>query len=290
MHIEPLTGTLGAEITGVDVAHALEASEFSAIRDALVRYGVIVIRDQHLGPAQHLQFVKRFGHIHFHPHVSGLPQHPEIMEILKTENDTVNFGSEWHTDQSFLQQPAMATCLYAREIPDAGGDTLFACLRNGYRTLSTGMQRLVRGLDTVNLSVAAQLAQRGAHNASTYASMRARNADHDEPAARHPLVRRHPISGEPALYIGLHTQHFGGMTIEESRPLSNFLLAHITRPENICRVRWTPGALAIWDNCSVLHNAINDYPGKRRRMHRITIVGERPVAYRDDDHAVELHA
>ena len=286
MHIEPLAGSLGAQITGVDIAHALEDSAFRAVRDALVRYGVIVIRDQHLSAQQHLQFVKRFGPIHFHPHVSGLPQHPEIMEILKTENETINFGSQWHTDQSFLEQPAMATCLYAREIPDAGGDTLFACLRNGYRTLSIGMQRLVRSLDTVNLSVAAQLAQAGSHNASTYASMRARDAQLDEPAAQHPLVRRHPISGEPALYIGLHTQHFVGMSIEESRPLTDFLIAHITRPDNTCRLRWTPGSVAIWDNCSVLHNAINDYPGKRRRMHRITVAGERPIAYRDDAHPI----
>lgn len=285
MQVHPLTPVLGADVTGIDVT-ALDAGAFGALREALVRHGVIVIRDQSLTPHQQLAFAERFGAIHLHPHVEGLPHVPQIMEVLKTETDTKNFGSEWHTDQSFLDAPAMATCLYALEVPDAGGDTLFACLRNAWRTLSPGMQRLALDLRTENLSVAAQLARRGAENAATYGSMRARNAAADEPAAKHPLVCRHPDSGEPALYLGLHTRSFAGFTTDESRPLIDVLMRHVTRPENTCRVRWRPGSLTVWDNRSVLHNALNDYPGKRRRMHRITIAGTRPVAWGEAGDAI----
>lgn len=279
MLITPIAGTLGADIIGIDVTRDLDDSSFQQVHDALVRYGVIVIRDQHLTPQQQLSFVERFGPIHLHPHVSGILGFPQIMEVLKTERETTNFGAGWHTDQSFLPLPAMATCLYALELPNAGGDTKFACLRNGYRSLSSGMQGLARGLTTVNLSVAAQLARSGSGNSTLYASMNTRNAELTEQPALHPLVRRHPVSGEPALYVGLHTQHFAGFTVAESQPLKEVFMCHLTRAENTCRVHWTPGALTVWDNRSVLHNAINDYQGQRRRMHRITVAGDRPVAY-----------
>ena len=282
MQITPIAGALGADITGIDLARPVNDELFKAVHGALVRYGVIVIRDQSLTPRQQLAFVERFGPIHFHPHVSGIPDLPQVMEILKTEQDTTNFGAGWQTDQSFLPAPAMATCLYALELPDAGGDTLFACMRNGYRTLSPGLRKLALGLRTMNQSVAAQLARGGGQNAATYSSMRTRNAESDEPPAEHPLVREHPVSGEPALYLGLHTQSFARFNVAESQPLIEQFMAHLTRPENTCRVRWTPGALALWDNRSVLHNAINDYPGKRRRMHRITVAGDSPIAFVED--------
>jgi taurine dioxygenase len=109
--------------------------------------------------------------------------------------------------------------------------------------------------------------------------MRAKDAPADEPPAVHPLVRCHPDTGEPALYMGIHTVGLEGFSEAEAKPLIDMLLAHLTRPENTMRLRWTPGTLAIWDNRSVLHNAINDYQGKRRRMHRITVTGNAPAGY-----------
>jgi taurine dioxygenase len=105
---------------------------------------VIVIRDQSLTPHQQFAFAERFGAIHLHPHVEGLPHVPQIMEVLESETDTKNFGSEWHTDQSFLDAPAMATCLYALEVPDTGGDTLFACLHNALNDYSGKRRRMHR--------------------------------------------------------------------------------------------------------------------------------------------------
>jgi taurine dioxygenase len=274
---EPLAGALGATVHGADLSRPLDTQTFAAIHAALLEYGVIFFRDQHLEPVQQLAFAKRFGAIHLHPHVNGLPDVPEIMEILKTEQDEHNFGAGWHTDQMFLPEPAMLTCLYALEVPEAGGDTLFACLRAAYRSLSSGMQALTRGLRTVNLSVAGQLAQRGASSASTFGSMRTKEADTSERPAMHPLVRTHPETGEDVLYIGLHTLCFENFTPAESQPLIDFFMAQVTRPEHTCRFRWQPGSLALWDNRRVVHNAINDYPGRRRRMHRVTVVGDVPV-------------
>jgi taurine dioxygenase len=279
MQISRLTGTLGAEITGINVSGDMPAAAFDALKAALLKHGVIAIRDQTLTPAQQLAFVRRFGDIHFHPHVQGLPEQPEVMEILKTEAETTNFGSDWHTDQMFLDEPANYTCLYGLEIPASGGDTMFACMRHGYRTLSPAMQKLARSLKTLNRSVASQIAGRSGSNATTYASMRAKEAPADEKLAEHPLVRLHPETGEPSLYVGLHSISLSGFSEAESRPLIDYFINHMARPENTCRVRWAPGTLTIWDNRSVLHNAINDYHGQRRRMHRITVKGGATAAY-----------
>jgi taurine dioxygenase len=278
MNIAPIAGALGADVSGIDVT-ALSGNEFGALRDALHRYGVLAIRGQTLTPQQQLAFVKCFGDIHYHPHVQGLPEQPEVMEILKTETDKLNFGAGWHTDQIFLPEPANYTCLYALELPDAGGDTLYACMRNGFRTLSPAMQELVCRLHSENRSVASQMARKNGSAAAAFGGMRAKDAPADEAPAAHPLVRRHPDTGEPALYMGIHTVGLEGFSEAEAKPLIDMLLAHLTRPENTMRLRWMPGTLAIWDNRSVLHNAINDYQDKRRRMHRITVVGDTPAGY-----------
>ncbi len=281
MQITRLTGTLGAEVTGIQVSGDMPAAEFDALKSALLHHGVIAIRDQSLTPAEQLAFVRRFGDIHFHPHVQGLPEQPEVMEILKTETDTSNFGSGWHTDQMFLMEPANYTCLYGLEIPECGGDTLFACMRHGYRTLSPAMQRLARSLRTLNRSVASQMAGRSASAAKTFSSMRAKDAPADETLAEHPMVRLHPETGEPVLYVGLHSVGLAGFLEAEAKPLLDYLMQHQALPENTCRLRWHPGTLAIWDNRSVLHNAINDYHGHRRRMHRITVKGGPTDAYQE---------
>jgi len=278
MRIEQMTGVFGAEIFDVDV-RALDEAGFREIEQALLSHGVVAVRDQDLAPADQLAFVRRFGDIHYHPHAKGLPEQPEVLEILKTETDRDNFGGGWHTDQMFAPVPASYTCLYALELPPAGGDTLFACMRNAYRTLSPGMRRLAEGLRTENRSVAAQLAGRNQSAAKAFGSMRATDASADEAPAAHPLVMRHPVTGDPSLYIGLHTICFEDMTLDESRPLIDWMMGHMTQPENVCRLRWRLGTLAIWDNRSVLHNAINDYHGHRRRMHRITVTGAAPHAY-----------
>lgn len=275
---EPITAALGARVRGLDLARELPHAAMREIHAALLRFGVLFFRDQELSPEQQLAFARRLGPIHLHPHVRGLPQLPEVMEILKTETDEHNFGEGWHTDQMFLPEPAMATVLYAREIPEVGGDTLFACMRGAYRSLSPGLQRMVRRLRTVNQPDAGRRLRGGMAAYAGFGVMSTGAASGGaEQEMEHPLVRTHPETGEDVLYVGLHTERLAGFTRAESRPIVDYLMAHATRPENTCRFRWRIGSLAVWDNRRVLHNALNDYPGRRRRMHRVTIAGDRPV-------------
>jgi taurine dioxygenase len=271
--VHRLSGSIGAEIKGVDVAQ-MDDTGFRAVHQALLDHGVILFRDQRITPDQQVAFARRWGNIHTHPYLRSLHDRPEIIEIVKEPEDRANFGDSWHTDQIFTPTPAMATMLYARVMPAAGGDTLFADLYSAYETLSPGMQALATKLDTWNIY------EKSKPRAS---KMSVKVEQEKEPVpAIHPLVRVHPETGRPALYVNdIGTQRrFDGMTEEESRPLLEFFLAHATRPEFTFRLRWQVGTLAIWDNRRLLHMALNDYHGHRRVMHRITIEGDKTIAMR----------
>ena len=263
----PLSGALGAEIAGVDPA-ALDDAGFAEVRAALLEHGVVFFRGLDIGPDDYLAFARRWGEVHLHPYLKGLDGRPEIIEILREPRDPVGFADHWHTDQIFTPAPAMATLLYARETPAAGGDTMFASLTRAWDALSDGMKAMAARLRTVNVYD---------KRAPRSANMAARVPDKDRPAepAIHPLARVHPETGRVALYISdaRATRRFEDMTEEESRPLLDWLMRHATRPEFTCRLRWEPGTLAVWDNRATMHMAVNDYFGQRRLMHRITIRG-----------------
>lgn len=266
--VVPLTGAMGAEIHGVDLAQDMDAKTFGAIHQVLLDYGVIFFRNQNITPTQQMAFAKRWGDVHLHPHMPCLPDHPGIIEIVKKETDTTVFGANWHTDQMFTPTPARYTILYAKQIPPVGGDTLFANLYMAYDTLSDGMKNLIADLHTI--SIYDKKKKRPAAMVPTAQDVPA------EPA-EHPLVRQHPETGRKALYlchIGI-TRQIAGMTEEESKPLLSYLFTHATKPDFTCRFRWQVGSMAIWDNRRALHYPVNDYYGHRRVMHRITIEGER---------------
>ncbi len=265
--VRPLTGGLGAEIFGIDLAQPLDDEGFRAINQVLLDHGVIFFRDQKITPAQQMAFARHWGSVHLHPHMTCLPEQPGVIEVLKKETDTTVFGQNWHTDQMFTPTPARVTLLYAKEVPPFGGDTLYANLYMAYDTLSDGMKAMIANLRTVNL-----------YNKKKKrpAAMTPTAPEQDAEPAEHPLVRRHPETGKKALYLcnpGI-TRHIVDMTEEESQPLLKYLLDHATRPEFTCRFRWQVGSLAVWDNRRALHYPVNDYNGYRRLMHRITIEGE----------------
>lgn len=265
--VRPLTGGLGAEIFGIDLAQPLDGEGFRAINQVLLDHGVIFFRDQNITPAQQMAFAQHWGSVHLHPHMACLPEQPGVIEILKKETDTTVFGQNWHTDQMFTPTPARVTLLYAKEVPPVGGDTMYANLYMAYDTLSDGMKAVIGGLRTVNL-----------YNKKKKrpAAMTPTAPEQDPEPVEHPLVRTHPETGKKALYLcnpGI-TRHIVGMTEEESTPLLKYLLDHATRPEFTCRFRWQVGSLAVWDNRRTLHYPVNDYYGYRRVMHRITIEGE----------------
>ena len=265
----PLSGAMGAEIRGADLRD-VDDETFAAIHDILLDHGMIYFRDQDITPAQQLALARRWGEPHFHPYMPGLANHPEIIEIVKNPEDTHTFGGNWHTDQMFTPTPAMGTMLYAKEVPAAGGDTIFANLYLAYETLSDGLKAAISPLRTFNLYD---------KNKGRSSVMRGKLKEPEKPAepAEHPLVRTHTETRKPVLYICYDriTRHIVGMSEEESEPLLDFLRHHSTRPEFTCRLRWEVGTLAFWDNRCVQHMALNDYYGQRRVMHRITIRGER---------------
>jgi len=283
IEVKPIAGALGAEIAGVDLGN-MDDEAFDEIAAAWLEHLVVFFRRQTITPEQQIAFAKRFGEIHHHPFMKGMDEHPEILEIIKEEGDTRAFGEVWHTDQMFNPKPAKATILYAKETPDAGGDTLFANMYLAYEALSDPMKELLEGVKTWNVGDRQTLSRNGAigpPREGRYAGNEKMAAKVREPGdlqteCAHPLVRTHPETGRKALYISNHTQTLEGFRRVEARPILDFLMIHAVQPEFTCRFRWEVGSLAIWDNRCTQHRALNDYPGKRRRMHRITIAGDAP--------------
>lgn len=267
LDVRPIAGSLGAELLGVDLAK-LNEDAFEEIHRGLLEHQVIFFRDQKLDSDQYLAFAKRWGEIALYPYMKGLDTHPEILEILKTENDTYAFGNIWHTDSSFLAIPPKLTMLYSFEMPPAGGDTAFANMYLAYDRLSDGMKALIGGLKGMNVG------DQPVARFTELSNMKAQDPGKVQVKTVHPVVRTHPETGRKALYVGGHTIHFDGMSREESAPLLDYLRQHAITPEFTCRFRWAPGSMAIWDNRCTLHYAIDDYSGQRRRMHRIIVEGE----------------
>jgi taurine dioxygenase len=273
LRVEPVAGALGAEVSGVDLSRDLSDETVAAVRQAWLEHLVLFFRDQDLPPARFLAFARRFGEPIEYPFVRGLHDFPEIIPVLKLEHEKVNFGGIWHSDTAYLEVPPMASMLVAREVPEAGGDTEFANMYLAWETLSDGMKRLLEGLSAVNSSAAADVSRTREDRLRDSARADARR----EYTAVHPVVRVHPETGRRALYVNVaHTVRFEGMTEAESGPILRYLFQHQVRPELTCRFRWRPGSLAFWDNRCAQHNAVNDYHGRRRLLHRITLAGDRP--------------
>lgn len=270
--VRPVSAAVGAEVSGVDLARPLPAETIEEIRHALFAHGVVFFRDQHLAPDQHVAFARRFGAIDVNRFFRPVDGFPMIAEIRKEPGQRQNIGGNWHTDHSYDTAPAMGSILHAREVPERGGDTLFASMYAAHDALSGGLQRTLEGLQALHSS-------RHVFGASTYAARgdltdRIGNAEAATQDAVHPVVIRHPGSGRRALYVNpAFTVRFAGWTEEESRPLLEHLYQHAARPEFTCRFQWRPGSIAFWDNRCTWHYALNDYHGQRRLMHRITVAG-----------------
>lgn len=273
--VTPIAGSLGAEIGGVDLSTDLSDEVVAEIRRAWLDHLVVFFRDQQLDGHQYVRFAKRIGEIDRYPFVSGLEEHPEIIPILKLAHEKVNFGGVWHSDTSYLDRPPMATMLLAREIPPAGGDTMYANQYEAYEALSPTMQSLLDGLRAINSSAMADVSKTREDRLKDSGDAAEINHVYE---ASHPVVRTHPETGRKALYINVaHTARFEGMTDDESRGLLQFLVNHQVKPEFVCRFRWQVGSLAMWDNRCAQHNPVNDYHGYRRLLHRITLKGDVPA-------------
>lgn len=279
IEVKPISGAIGAEIDGVDLSQDLGNAVFSEIQKALHENLVIFFRDQDITPEQHKDFGRRFGSLNIHPQYVPLDGHPEILPVLKEPKDTKNIGDVWHTDVSFMEKPSMGSLLYAIEVPDSGGDTMFSNQYLAYETLSEGMRDMLDDMTAVHSDrVLSNPASAKSRNEGRSTLINEDAMTEEEVFNEHPVVRTHVDTGKKGLYVNTaFTTRFSGMTEEESKPLLEFLYAHAARPEFTCRFKWENKSVAFWDNRCTHHYALNDYPGKRRSMHRVTINGERPV-------------
>ena len=269
--VHPVSGALGAEITGVDISLPLDTEVVSEIRKALLNHLVIFFQNQVITPQHQLNFAEQFGLPIEYPQLKGLPECPLVTEVIKLEHETMNFGGVWHSDTTYLQQPPMASMLYAIEIPPYGGDTLFSNQYMAYETLSDGLKKTLSELVAVNTSSKPEVSM------TREDRMREAGMELNILSASHPAVRTHPETGSKALYVNkAHTTHFKDWTELESKSLLEFLFHHQVRTEFTCRFSWEKNSLAFWDNRCVQHNPENDYQGFRRIMHRVTIAGGKP--------------
>jgi taurine dioxygenase len=269
-----VSGALGAEISGVDLARPLSREESSEIRRLWLDHLVVFFRNQHLTEKQYMAFAEQIGEPVEYPFVKGLDGYPKIIEVKKLAHERAAFGAIWHSDTAYLARPPMASMLLARELPPYGGDTLFANMYLAFDSLSSGLKELLQGLKAVNSSAKADVTKTREDRIKDAGTEEAKKAY----VAEHPVVRTHPETGRKALYVNpAHTVRFAGWTEEESAPLLIFLFDLQVKPEFTCRFSWQPGSIALWDNRCAQHNPVNDYHGYRRLMHRITLAGDVPA-------------
>jgi len=284
----PLAAAMGAEIRGVDIGQLSDA-QFAEIEDALFHHKMIYFRGQAIGHAGHHAFSRRFGPFAEDAYTDGMPGFREVQPIIKEADDRSShvFGSGWHTDSPFLDEPPAITILRSVATPPYGGDTMFANAALALRMLGDTMRALIAGL-RVRFSMRDVLASaqvNAEQRDSPIGRLAATRTLAELPeglrrkvaGAAHPLVRTHPRTGEKSLYLDpSYAIGFEGMSDAEGLPLLKMLCDHLTQPAFTCRLRWEPDMLVLWDNRAGVHQAFNDYDGYRREMYRTTVAGQKP--------------
>lgn len=271
--IRPLSPALGAEIVGVDLGRDIDDDTFAQIQDAWHQNLVILLRGQKLREEDQVRFAEKFGPpavIHTKQFVRN---HPAVMLISNIRKDGKPIGAlpdgemHFHTDQCHQERPAMASMLYALEVPSTGGNTLFANGYKAYATLPVEIKRRIEARKALN-----------AYDYDTAATKRGTRLAQDVPSYVHPVVRTHPVTGRKALYVNrLMTVRIEGFPAQESDELLALLFDHQERREFIYEHFWRAGDLLMWDNRCTLHARTDFSPNERRLMRRVTILGEKPV-------------
>lgn len=275
IQVQPIAGTIGAEVSGVDMAAPLGNQLFQEVHDALMEHKVIFFRDQDITPDQHVAFGRQFGTLQVHPFVPHLEGHPEVL-ILESSAENRSAANAWHSDVTFTEEPPLGSILLAREVPPHGGDTMWADMYAAYEALSPQMQRYLDGMTAIHATGNTKF-ERAAKN-SEEESREIKSASRELPPVEHPVVRTHPVTGRKALYVNsLFTKRLKGVSGKESRAVLGYLYDHVATPEFSCRFTWRKNSVAFWDNRCTQHYAVADYGGAHRLMHRVTVNGDRPV-------------
>ena len=267
LRVTPLSPVIGAEVSGVDLTQALDAAVLTELKDAWAKHLVLFFRDQRLTFAQHKALGRRFGELHVHPAAPKDAEHPEILVVHGDDKVKFVAGSLWHSDVSCDREPPLGSILRVVQVPSAGGDTLFANMYAAYEGLSDRLQRLLAGLTAI-------------HDGEQYYRGRYGSAnlrDDRHPAAEHPVVRTHPVTGRQALFVNQgFTTRIKDLPIAESDALLAFLFRHCERPEFHCRFQWREHSVGFWDNRCTQHLAIWDYYPQTRHGYRVSIKGDVP--------------
>ncbi len=278
LDVKPLTPAVGAEVSGADLKQPISDGLAQDLRTALWRHQMLVFRDQNLDIAAQKRLTAVFGAVMRLPYVEPTKDDPEVIAVLKeaSERNVGVFGGDWHSDFSFLEQPPSGSVLSAVEVPAFGGDTLWANQAAAYDALPAELRKLVEGRDAIHVGKPYGVKHAPPEETRSGRSVRMTRGD---PAADretpHSAVITHPHSGRKALFLNpIYTTRLEGMSEAESAPLLEALYRHCIRPEFCCRLRWTPGAVAIWDNRMTLHYAVNDYDGARRLLYRTTFADQ----------------
>lgn len=271
MKLVAMAPECGVEIEGVALANCSD-DEMQQVKRAIYEHGVAVFRNQEFSPEDHIAFGKRWGGMDVNNYFPQQHEFEEISVVKKEPTQNTNIGGAWHTDHSYDQIPAMGSVLVARELPPTGGDTMWAHMGAAYDALSGEMKARIEGMEAFH--TADHVYKEGGLYAQTDMGEHLRGQNL-KTGAVHPVVIRHPHTGRKLLYVNTaFTINFVGQTREESLPLLNALCDAALTDTNQCRLEWQPGTVAIWDNRTSWHNAMNDYAGHRREMHRITLSGE----------------
>ena len=271
--IKPLTPTIGALVSGIDLGD-LSDGAVDDLRAALLKHQVLFMEGQSLTPVQQRDAAARFGSLHTHPLYPGHSDAPEIM-MLDYGPDKSTDDDHWHTDVTYEEAPAMGAILYAERVPSSGGDTLWSSMTAAYKALSKPMRDFLDGLSAVHDFTHAFPAEGQAGSDAGRERYEKARAAH--PPVVHPVVRTHPETGELALFVNsVFTSRIKGLRREESRALLDLLYRHIQQPEFCVRWKWSEGAVAFWDNRCTQHYAVNDYRPERRTLRRATLNGDKP--------------
>lgn len=271
--IDPSGGPFGAVVRGLELPQDLDPSTVADLRQAWLRHQLLVFCDQELDFAGLEAVASAFGEIGEDPYFRPIAGQRHVVALTREADETSPiFADVFHSDWSFLARPPSGTLLYAYDVPPVGGDTLFADQYGAWEALSAGLRRRIDGL------VGVHSARRGYAPSGAYGdrdvgrSMAIVSSDDAYATERHPLVRTHPETGRPALFVSLaYTIGIEGMDEADANALFGELYPYTVAEHLVHRHRWEPGMVALWDNRCLLHAATGGYEGHRRELHRLTI-------------------
>ena len=254
--------------SGLIFASDLPDAVFDDVHRAFLEFKVLVFRDQQISDEQQLAFANRFGPLtEVHPMMRTSTQNAQVIPVDGEDQR----ADHWHTDVSFTMTPSLATTLRSVVLPPYGGNTLVANCAAGYQDLPQPLRKVADTLWAVHTNRADQPRLGTARGEAVRRAFMA-----TEYQTAHPVVRVHPESGEPALFLGGFAQSLVGMTKAQSRPLLELLQSYVTRPENVVRWTWRVGDVLIFDNRNTQHYAVNDYGDLKRVLSRVSVTGDVP--------------